>query len=248
MAARFPNRRFSERSATPSELRAFEALCDRRAERARVLADRFPESAEALTFYGAVASFQKDATAKKLLDLVTVRGPDLLRDLAGELDEDACRQAVDAYQSGQDRSSPKSFFGRVLLQAETALMSDSVGENAEHCPRCAHAPQVGCLVPEGDGTAFTLSCSLCFGEWRYPRERCPSCQETGDAKLVYYHAPELEHLEVRACDGCHVYLNVVRMAKAPDAVLDVDEIAALPLDVWAKENGYRKLVRNLIGI
>ena len=43
-------------------------------------------------------------------------------------------------------------------------------------------------------------------------------------------------------------LNVIRMVKAPDAVLDVDEIAALPLDVWAKGKGYRKLVRNLIGV
>ncbi len=213
-----------------------------------MLADRFPESAEALTFYGAVAFFQRDATSKKLLDLVIARGPGLLRELARDLDEDACREAVDAYRSGQDRSSPKSFFGRVLLQAETALVNDSLEDNAGHCPRCSHAPQVGCLVPEGDGTAFTLSCSLCFGEWRYPRARCPSCHETGDAKLVHYHAPELEHLEVRACDGCHVYLNVIRMAKAPDAVLDVDEIAALPLDVWAKEKGYRKLVRNLIGV
>lgn len=219
-----------------------------------MLADRFPESAEGLTFYEAVALFQKDATPQKLLDLVAARGPDLLRGLAGELDEDACRNAVHAYQSGQDRSSPKSFFGRVLLQAETALAPteplehDAVEASAEHCPRCGHAPQVGCLVPEGDGTAFTLSCSLCFGEWGYPRARCPSCRETGDAKLVYYHAPELEHLEVRACDRCHVYLNVIRLAKAPDAVPDVDEIAALPLDVWAQEQGYRKLVRNLIGV
>ena len=100
---------------------------------------------------------------------------------------------------------------------------------------------------EGDGMAFTLSCSLCFGEWLYPREGCPSCGDTGDARLVHYHAPELEHLEVRACDRCHVYLNVIRLADAPDAVPDADEIAALPLDVWAQERGYRKLVRNLIG-
>lgn len=128
-----------------------------------MLARRFPESAEALAFYEAVALFQKDAAPQKLLDLVAARGPDLLRDVAGE-----------------------------------------------------------------------------FG--------CPSCRETGGAKLVSYHAPELEHLELRACETCHVYLNVIRLAKAPDAVPDVDEIAALPLDVWAQEHGYRKRVRNLIGV
>ena len=58
----------------------------------------------------------------------------------------------------------------------------------------------------------------------------------------------IEHLELQACDGCRTYLNVVRRDAAPEAVPDVDEIAALPLDVWAVERGYRKLVRNLVGV
>lgn len=90
-----------------------------------------------------------------------------------------------------------------------------------------------------------LSCSICFAEWRHSRESCPGCGASG---LVHYHAAELDHLEVRACDDCKAYIHVVRLAAAPDAVPDVDEIAALPLDVWAAENGYRKLVRNLVGI
>ncbi len=213
-----------------------------------MLAERYPESAEALIFYGVVASSQKQASPERLLELVAAKGPELLRSLATELDAAACLDALEAYETGADRDSPRSFFGRVLLQARTGLERDAVRERGRDCPLCGHKPQVGCLVPEGDGTALVLSCSVCFSEWRHSRESCPSCREPSSAKLVHYHAPEIDHLEVLACDTCRVYVNVIRAASAPDAVPDVDEITALPLDVWAAENGYRKLVRNLVGI
>lgn len=249
--ARVPSGTESGLSATASERRAFEALCDQRAQRARVLASRFPESSQALDFYGAVAVFQKDGTPARLLELVEAKGPDLLRRLARELEPQECLEAEDAYASGADRTSPRSFFGRVLLQARVAL-EPSAGRQRRggvgECPRCGHPPQVGLLVPEGDGTALRLSCSLCFGEWRHPSRLCPACRESSETELVHYHAPEIDHLEVRACESCRVYLNVVRRTKAPDAVPDVDEITAMPLDVWAVQNGYEKLVRNLVGI
>lgn len=229
-------------------MRAFEALCDRRSERARVLAQRHPESSEALIFYGAVAAFQKNASPQRLLKLVADQGPELLQSLAAELDPAACLASVEAYETGADRDSPRSFFGRALLQARTVLEPCATRDNDSDCPRCGYGPQVGALVPEGDGTALILSCSICFSEWRYSSKTCPSCHEAGAGKLVHYSAPEIAHLEVLACDGCRVYLNLVRLASAPDAVLDVDEISALPLDVWATEHGYHKLVRNLVGI
>jgi len=216
-----------------------------------VLASRFPESSEALDFYGAVAVFQKDATPERLLELVEAKGPDLLSGLARELEPRECLEAEDAYASGADRASPRSFFGRVLLQARLAIEPPAAHPargGVGDCPRCGHPPQVGLLVPEGDGTALKFSCSLCFGEWRHPSRLCPACHESSEAKLVHYHAPEIDHLEVQACEICRVYLNVIRSTKAPDAVPDVDEIAAMPLDVWALENGYRKLVRNLVGL
>lgn len=212
-----------------------------------MLADRYPESAEALTFYGAVASYQKHAGPEELLKLVATKGPELLRAVATELDASACLEAEQAYRVGEDRDSPRSFFGRVLLQVNTAPVAELEGDFQRDCPRCGHQPQVGCLVAEGDGTALILSCSICFGEWRHSRERCPSCRE-GGSTLVHYHAPEIDHLEVLACDACRTYLNVVRLTSEPDAIPDVDELTALPLDVWAAENGYRKLVRNLAGI
>ena len=79
-----------------------------------------------------------------------------------------------------------------------------------------------------------------------PRKRAlPRLCETG---LGHYAAPELAHLEVQACESCGIYLNLVHQEKDSEAVPDVDEIAALPLDVWAKEKGFRKPIPNLIGM
>ena len=53
---------------------------------------------------------------------------------------------------------------------------------------------------------------------------------------------------MQACESCGIYLNLVHQEKDPEAVPDVDEIAALPLDVWAREKGFRKPIPNLIGM
>ena len=43
-------------------------------------------------------------------------------------------------------------------------------------------------------------------------------------------------------------MHHVDLGKEIQAVADVDEVAALPLDVWALERGYQKLQPNLVGI
>ena len=113
---------------------------------------------------------------------------------------------------------------------------------------CAHPLQVGCLRSEGDGTAFALLCSLCLGEWPGLRGRCPGCQETNRDQLSYYSALEIPHFTVQVCETCQSYLHAVDLVKEPEAVLDVDELSGLPLDVWAQEKGYRKIHPSLVGI
>jgi len=213
---------------------AFQLLCDRRARRALVLAERYLESRQGLTFYGAVASFQRAAGSfEDLRTLAVEQGPALLARAARELDEKACRRPMGAYLSGADRTSPRAFFARVLLQRDQTCLQDS------------HLAQLGVIVPQGDGTALELQCGLCFEVWRHGKGRCHACGET---ELGHYAAPELAHLEVRACESCGIYLNLVHLEKDPEAVPDVDELAALPLDVWAREKGFRKPIPNLVGM
>ena len=258
--------------------RDFEKLSIKRVQRARVLSERHPASRDALLFYRELCRFQQTVARtletrlgastssgasqllsfdlgavvsfrQPLVDLVLAKAPGPLQHVAKDLDEGSCLEALEAYVSKRDTKSPRSFLARVLLQPAVAVSHwDSPSVASHLCPHCGHPPQVGCLRPKGDGTALSLVCSLCLTEWPFARGHCPACGLADEKKLVYYSATELEHLQVQVCKSCRQYLHQVNLAKDSQAIPDVDEIAALPLDIWAGEQGFRKLHRNLVGM
>lgn len=115
------------------------------------------------------------------------------------------------------------------------------------CPRCGSKPIVGVLRREGDGAKKSLICMLCAQEWAFRRIYCPSCGEEREPQMAFYAAPEIAHVRVDVCDTCHTYLKTVDLTKMGLAVPIVDELATIPLDLWAREHGYRKLQFNLLG-
>jgi FdhE protein len=116
------------------------------------------------------------------------------------------------------------------------------------CPLCGGRPQLGVLRPEGDGARRSLVCCLCATEWNYGRIMCPACGEGSETRLAIYIAEEIPQVRVEACDACQVYIKTVNLTKDGNAVPLVDEIAAVPLDLWAREKGYTKLQENLMGM
>ena len=116
------------------------------------------------------------------------------------------------------------------------------------CPMCGAKPQMGVLREEGDGAARSLVCSLCATEWRYGRILCPACGESNETHLAIYIAEEMPQVRVEGCETCQVYMKTVDLTKAGLAVPIVDEIAAVPLDLWAAERNYAKLQANLMGM
>lgn len=116
------------------------------------------------------------------------------------------------------------------------------------CPLCQALPQVGVLRPEGDGAKRSLICSLCATEWDYLRLVCPSCGEEDEKKLCVYTAKEFDHIRIEACETCKTYIATVDLSKNGLAVPLVDELASVPLNLWARENGYTKLQLNLLGM
>jgi FdhE protein len=116
------------------------------------------------------------------------------------------------------------------------------------CPLCASLPQVGVLRPQGDGGKRSLICSLCAHEWDFRRIVCAACGEESVEKLPVYVAEELPHVRVEACDTCHSYIKTIDLTKDGRAVPVVDELAAIPLSLWAAEKGYVKVSGNLLGI
>ena len=206
-----------------------------RAARARVLAERYPATRKILLFYAGLAAWQAEAAAlpekllPELVDLVLRTGPPALQEAAQGLTR----------LPELDAPPPLDFFARAARQPAAA---------SGKCPQCGKAPQAGCLRPEGDGLALELVCWLCFGRRAFPRAHCPACGESGEGRLVLYSAPEFEHLRIQACETCRAYLHLVDLSREPEAIPEVDELAGLPLDLWAQEQGYHKICRNLAGV
>ena len=141
----------------------------------------------------------------------------------------------------------------IFLQPYAEYLADHTGWTApsgtpSSCPLCGGKPQVGALRPEGDGGKRSLICSLCATEWDYRRVVCPACGEQDDHKLAVYSAKEFSHVRVEACDACQSYIKTVDLTKDGHAVPVVDELATIPLNLWATEHGYLKLQNNFLGI
>jgi FdhE protein len=66
--------------------------------------------------------------------------------------------------------------------------------------------------------------------------------------MAFYSASEIEHVRADVCDTCHTYLKCIDLTKTGLAIPVVDELATVPLDLWAREHGYAKLQINLLAI
>jgi Protein involved in formate dehydrogenase formation len=146
-----------------------------------------------------------------------------------------------------------------------------------HCPRCGGLPQVSILAPAGEDLVAPrryLECSRCAWRWAYPRMTCAACGETETRHLPIFAevgtteaeatgtavrglaapagtpvaGPRFRHISVYACRTCSRYLLNVDLSRDARAVPVVDEMAAIPLDLYAREQGVTKIVPNLMGL
>jgi FdhE protein len=120
-----------------------------------------------------------------------------------------------------------------------------------------------------------LVCARCHASWGYPRMTCPGCGEASSSKLPIFneegnasgergnvvrglegrlganrapdHKAVFPHIRIEACESCRQYLLNVDLLADPLAVPMVDEVAALPLDLYARERGFTKIIPNLMG-
>jgi Protein involved in formate dehydrogenase formation len=151
---------------------------------------------------------------------------------------------------------------RYLARASASPVLEALGRGAgldpgdtddgRRCPICGGLPQVSYL-PGADEALLTaprhLVCSRCQHAWIFARMTCAGCGEQSGSKLpIYGESERFPHLRVDACDSCGAYLVTVDLRKAPDAVPIVDELAAVPLDLYAREQGKHKIVPNLMGM
>jgi FdhE protein len=192
------------------------------------------------------------------LSVVEQKGPAPLREAALELrhgGDDSHFRLLTVFWNGTDPGTlppgPHDFFARAFLQPYAAgIRSRSnmrwSGPVPYLCPFCGRKPGLGVLRPLGDGGQRSLVCSFCLAEWEFRRIVCPGCGEENHAKLPVYTAEELKHVRVEGCDSCRSYIKTVDMTRSGLAEPIVDEMAAIPLDLWAQKQGYTKLQSNLM--
>jgi hypothetical protein len=120
-----------------------------------------------------------------------------------------------------------------------------------------------------------LECARCVSRWPYPRMTCPACGETETGRLPIFAeegatlmeatghvvrgassapagapsgaAPHFPYVTIHACRACARYLLNIDLGRDARAVPVVDEMAAIPLDLYAREQGLMKIVPNLMG-
>jgi FdhE protein len=146
----------------------------------------------------------------------------------------------------------KDFLARGFLQACAEFVAENVAEPAMKgtpyvCPKCSSLPLLGVLKPEGDGGRRFLHCAFCAHEWGFRRILCPACGEEREEKLPVFVAEQFAHIRVECCDTCKHYLRTIDLTKDGNAVPEVDDLAAIPLTLWAQENGYTRIHTNLLG-
>jgi ribosomal protein L37E len=124
-------------------------------------------------------------------------------------------------------------------------------ERRAGCPRCEGPPQLGFFSLSGEALVTGprhLVCARCGADWVHARMVCAGCgEETASRLPVYSEAEQFPHLRIDGCETCRRYLIMVDLRRDAAAVPVVDELAALPLDLYAKERGLSKVVPNLMG-
>jgi formate dehydrogenase accessory protein FdhE len=145
-----------------------------------------------------------------------------------------------------------NFFFRSFLQPYAEFLSGSMlpvnlTMTVCRCPRCDSLPVTGVLRPEGDGGKRFLLCAWCSQEWEFRRLLCAACGEEREEKLPIYVAEQFPHIRVESCDTCRRYIRTIDLTKDGNAVALVDDLAAIPLTLWAQEQGFSRLQANILG-
>jgi FdhE protein len=172
----------------------------------------------------------------------------------GELEMSLLADEPEDEQTAKSRESSTSerLLAWIFLQPYAEYLADqrepiSTDGAPSTCPLCGGRPIVGVLRPQGDGAKKSLVCMLCAHEWPFRRIYCPACGEEREPQMAFYSAPEIAHVRVDVCDTCHTYIKSIDLTKTGLPVPVVDELATIPLDLWAREHGYEKLQINLLG-
>jgi len=187
-------------------------------------------------------------------------GPDRLRAAAlARFHEADLPELVSRWLSGREQPATDRFLARAatapVLEALPELARQARGLSVEPaaslCPACGGLPQLAYFGLSGEALVTAprhLLCSVCGHAWEYPRMVCAGCGSDDTAKLpIFADTDHFPNVRADACEVCRRYLLTVDLPKDPTAVPVVDELAALPLDLFVRERRFTKITSNLMG-
>lgn len=212
----------------------------------------------------------------RVLDATVAAGPAALGQAAvgrfhsADLDDLVGRWLRGAEQSAVDRYLARAACAPVLeaMGPDALAVLCQAPRDARHCPRCGGPPQVAFFALSGEDLVTGprhLVCARCAADWVHPRMVCAGCGEETSARLPVYSVVDddpprpdppppvggakvpFAHIRIDACETCRRYLLGVDLRRDAAAVPLVDELAALPLDLYARERGLTKIAPNLMG-
>ena len=197
-------------------------------------------------------------TFPSFLARVEEKAPARFAQVARELNDSAASSwsaLLNHCWSGGDElpAAPQEFLALAFLQPYAELVRSRAvlqleGYTHSLCPFCNRKPAMSVLRQQGDVARRSLLCGFCLSEWEFRRIVCPACGQEDQAKLPVYTADQFPHMRVECCDACHAYIKATDLTKNGLANPLVDELATVPLDLWAQEHGYTKLHLNLLGM
>jgi FdhE protein len=245
-----------------------------RAERARELAREHPEAAIILSFYADLVGYQDtllaaaprqapgiDSTALAslvpgLLAWLRHAAPDPLAEAAGDLlrqHDISWRDLIERCwrcdpQPAANGDDMRLFVVEAVLQpfAEELASTSTVDSARGGCPVCGRRPVVATLRERGQGASRALICGLCLTEFAASRVMCPACGEVRFDALPVYRADQFAGIRIDACDTCRSYIKTFDLTENGRAVPVVDDLASVSLDLWAQEQGYRRIRPNAL--
>ncbi|GEM_PF-767208 len=194
---------------------------------------------------------------RRLLDVLSDIGTEEIKTRVeglAKLSDEEIKGELNSFLESREADEVERLTFLSWLQPVLHTFADRIELNHEKwlknvCPVCGSKPSVSFLMDtsEWEGVRF-LRCSLCLTDWLYERTKCTVCGNNEDDKLSYYTSEEVKHVELQVCNLCNHYIKNVDMRKDGLAVPDVDDVATVALDLWAGEQGYLKVERNLLGL
>jgi FdhE protein len=205
------------------------------------------------------AAYAADRVMGEVVDATIKAGPAALGAAVRERVRDGDPAGfVAGWLAGEVQTPVERYLGRAaaapVLEALGAAAREACASGTAEggCPRCGGRPQLSYLTDAAETLVSgprMLQCCRCGERWVFQRMTCPGCGEQSTSKLpIFADAERFPHLRADACESCRTYLITIDLRQEPGAVPDVDELVALPLDLYVKERGFAKIVPNLMAI